>query len=72
MTAPGSCATETPRLRGIAITTTREKHARQETAADYLYRAFVARDAVARAVAEQAHRIGYPKFKDSVKEEPQE
>src|SRR5215471_12554372 len=36
--------------------------------ADYLYRALIARHAVARAVAEQVNRIGYPNFKNSVKD----
>ncbi|MBN8474414.1 hypothetical protein [Sulfuritalea sp.] len=34
--------------------------------ADYLYRAFVPRDTVARAVAAHASAIGYPNFKNSV------
>jgi hypothetical protein len=37
-------------------------------AADYLYRAFVTRVAAAGAIAEQVNRIGYPNFKDSVRD----
>lgn len=36
---------------------------------DYRYRAFIPRDVVAKAMADQVRKIDYPNFKDSVKED---